>query len=73
MTKQNRPNVRVPNFEKTVKEIVVEKQVTYVEAVLIYCQENSIDPDYTKNLMTDEIKDRLEEEFGGLNMIDDSK
>lgn len=73
MKKENRPNVRVPNFEKTVKEIVQEKGIKYIEAVLIYCEQNGVDPDYTKNLMTDDIKKCLEAEFDSLNMIDDSK
>lgn len=63
------PKLRVTNFESSVLRIVEEKNVTYIDAVLEYCQDNGVSPDYVKNLMTDTIRERLEEEYRTLNML----
>lgn len=63
------PKLRVSNFEKSVLEIVATKKTTFIDAVLIYCQDNQVDPDYVKSLMTGPIKSKLEAEFKDLNMI----
>lgn len=54
-------------------QIVSEKKTSYIDAILIYCQDNQIDPEYVKSLMTTSIKAKIEEEFKSLNMIRDIK
>lgn len=64
-----KPKFRVNNFEKSVLRIVEEKKTSYIDAVLIYCEENQVDPDYVKTLMTPTIKAKLESEYKTLNML----
>jgi len=69
MAAKNSPKVRVNNFEKSVVKIVGEKKISYIDAILEYCKENELDPEYTKNLMTVTIKSKIEAEYQALNML----
>lgn len=59
----------INNFEESVLTYVDERGMTFIEAVLFYCEENKMDPEYVKHLMTDPIKNKLEAEYRGLNML----
>lgn len=69
MDEQILPKLRVNNFETSVLRIAEDKQIGYIDAVLEYCRENGIDPDYVKNLMTDTIRELLAAEYQALNML----
>ncbi len=64
-----KPKVRVNNFERTVVQIVADKKISYIDAILEYCKINEIDPEYTNTLMTATIKDKIEAEYQSLNML----
>lgn len=69
MPAPKKPRVRVNNFERTVVQIVADKNIGYIDAILEYCKRNEIDPEYCKNLMTQTIKDKIEAEYQALNML----
>ena len=69
MTTRKSPKVRINNFERTVVQIVAEKKISYIDGILEYCKDNEIDPEYIKNLMTANIKSKIEAEYQALHML----
>lgn len=64
-----RKSSRADNFEKAIIKIVTEKNMPYIDAILEYCEDNEVDPEYVKNLMTEDIKQKIEDEYESLNMF----
>ena len=58
------------NFSKLVElEVLKSKSMTYIDAVLLVCSNNGIDPSDAKTLLTDIIKNKIEVEAAQENKI----
>ncbi len=52
-----------------VEDIVRKKRVSYIDAVVLYCTENQIDPSTTKSMINKGLKEKIAYEAQGLNML----
>ena len=53
----------------TIEEIVKEKELSYMEAVLYYAQGLEIEPEAMAKMLNQSIKDKIEVEAQSLNML----
>jgi hypothetical protein len=56
-------------FAQKIEEIVKEKQITHMEAVLWYCQTQEIEPDSVKGLVSKALKEKIEANARDLNFL----
>jgi len=56
-------------FSKLVENTVIEKSIGYMEAILLLCEKNNIEPEDVRKFISPVIKDKLEAEAMGLNFI----
>ena len=52
-------------FALHIEEIVVEKRISHMDAVLLYCEQNFIDPEDISSMINKNLKQKIE-----LNMIE---
>ena len=52
-----------------IEEIVKSKELSYMEAVLHYAQKSEIEPEAMAKMLNQSIKDKIEVEAQGLNML----
>ena len=63
-------SIITPNkFALLVEDIVRKKRVSYIDAVVLYCTENQIDPSTTKSMINKGLKEKIAYEAQGLNML----
>ena len=53
----------------TIEKIVKEKELSYMESVLHYAQKSEIEPEAMAKMLNQSIKDKIEVEAQGLNML----
>ena len=53
----------------TIEEIVKDKELSYIEAVLHYAQKSEIEPEAMAKMLNQSIKDKIEVEAQSLNML----
>ena len=58
-------------FALLIEDIVKDKKVNYMEAVVLYCEENGIDPSSIKPLVNKHLKEKIAYEAQSLNMLKD--
>lgn len=56
-------------FSLYIEQIVKEKRVNHMDAVLEYCKENFIEPDDISSLINKSLKDKIEVCFRELNYL----
>ena len=56
-------------FSKIVEETVLDKALSYMDAVLYICEKNSIDPEDVKKFISPIIKGKIEAEAMSLNFL----
>lgn len=56
-------------FTKLIAHTVQEKSLSYMDAVLYLCEENSIDPEDVKKFISPVIKGKIEAEARALNFL----
>ena len=56
-------------FAQKIEEIVKEKQITHMEAVLWYCSDQDIEPDSVKGLISKPLKEKIEANARELNFL----
>ena len=56
-------------FAKKIEEIVKDKQITHMEAVLWYCDDQEIEPDSVKGLISKALKEKIEANARDLNFL----
>ena len=59
-------------FTTAVEELVIEKKLTYIDAIVHFCQENHLEPDSVKGLITPPLKEKIKAEAIGLRVLKDS-
>ena len=53
----------------TVEELVREKELSYMDAVLHYAQKSELEPEAMAKMLNQSIRDKIEVEAQGLNML----
>ena len=62
--------ILTPNkFALIIENIVKDRNITYMEAVLEYCQSHNIDPSDTKAMISKTLKEKIAYEAQNLNML----
>jgi hypothetical protein len=56
-------------FSKLVEKNVLEKKMTYMEAVLLVCEDHGIDPEDVRKFVSAPIQEKIEGEAMRLNLI----
>ena len=56
-------------FSKIITEIVEEKEISYMDAIMDYCQKNQLDIESAAKLINQKIKKQLKEEAIELNFM----
>ena len=62
--------ILTPNkFALIVENIVKEKKISYIDAILDYCTDNEIDPANTRSMINKTLKEKIAYEAQNLNML----
>ncbi len=56
-------------FSLYIEQLVREKKMSYMDAVLDYCKENFLEPDDVSSLINKSLKDKIEMDFRELNYL----
>lgn len=56
-------------FSKMIEATVADKAIGYMEAILLVCEDNNIEPEDVKKFISPIIKDKLEAEAMALNFL----
>ena len=59
-----------PNkFAILIEDIVKTKRISYIDAVVLYCEKHNIDPSTTKSMINKNLEEKIAYEAQGLNML----
>ena len=62
--------IETPNkFALIIENMVTEKKISYIDAILEYCKDNEIDPSNTKSMINKNLKEKIAYEAQNLNML----
>ena len=56
-------------FSKMIEEAVVQKKLSYMDAILDICEKNNIEPEDVRKFVSPIIRDKLEAEAMSLNLL----
>ena len=59
-------------FTRAVEELVIEKKLNYIDAIVYFCQENHLEPESVKGLITPPLKEKIKAEAVGLRILKES-
>tara|TARA_Y100000592_G_scaffold79481_1_gene125362 strand:+ start:169 stop:390 length:222 start_codon:yes stop_codon:yes gene_type:complete len=59
-------------FALTIEGMVKEKRISYMDAILKFCDENEIDPSSVGSLINKSLKEKIQLEAEKLNLIEKS-
>ena len=59
-------------FMANIEELVQRTKMTYIDAVVHYCEENKLEPETTGQMVGGKLKQHIQEEAEGLNLIQKS-
>ncbi len=59
-------------FALTIESMVKEKRISYMDAILKFCEENDIDPSSVGSLINKSLKEKIQLEAEKLNLIEKS-
>lgn len=57
------------SFSLHIEKLAVERRLSYMDAVLKYCEENFLEPDDIKHLINKTLKDKIEKDMMDANML----
>ena len=57
------------DFSLHIEQMVKEKRINYMDAVLEYCKENFLEPGDVSKLINKSLKDKIEMDFRELNYL----
>ena len=57
------------DFSIHIEHIVLDKKLSYMDAVLLYCRENFIEPEDVAKLVNKSLRDKLEVNFQDENYL----
>ena len=56
-------------FSLEIERIAKEKEITHMDAVLLYCKDNQIEPEKVSSLITKGLKEKIETNARELNFL----
>jgi len=56
-------------FQANIEELVQRTKMTYIDAVVHYCEENKLEPETAGSMVGGKLKQNIQEEAEGLNLI----
>ena len=56
-------------FSLYIEQLAQQNKITYMDAILEYCQENMLEPEDISSLINKSLKDKLEMDFRELNYL----
>lgn len=56
-------------FQLEIDTLVEKKGCSYMEAILLFCEENDLEPERVPALLSNALQSRVEEEASDLNLI----
>jgi KaiC/GvpD/RAD55 family RecA-like ATPase len=56
-------------FSLYIEQMVKDKRLSYMDAVLEYCKENYLEPEDVSSLINKSLKDKIEMDFRELNYL----
>tara|TARA_B100000902_G_scaffold191728_1_gene183235 strand:- start:1461 stop:1682 length:222 start_codon:yes stop_codon:yes gene_type:complete len=56
-------------FTTAVEQLVIDKHLTYIDAIIHFCQQNHLEPDSVKGLITPPLKEKIKAEAVGLRFL----
>lgn len=56
-------------FSLLIEQMVVDKQCSYMDAIVLYCENNEMEIESAAKLVNIKIKQQLEVEYGELNLL----
>ena len=59
-------------FTRAVEELVIEKKLSYIDAIVYFCQQNHLEPESVKGLITPPLKEKIRAEAIGLRVLKES-
>ena len=59
-------------FALTIESMVKEKRISYMDAILKFCEDNEIDPSSVGSLINKSLKEKIQLEAEKLNLIEKS-
>ena len=59
-------------FAVAVETIVIDKKLSYIDAIVYFCQENHLEPESIKGLITPPLKEKIKAEAVGLRFLKES-
>ena len=66
--------ILTPNkFALIVENIVKDKKISYIDAILEYCKDNEIDPSNTRSMINKTLKEKIAYEAQNLNLLNVEK
>ena len=60
-------------FTEKVEQLILKSKLDVVDAILKVCEQNNLEPESAKRLISQPLKDKLEAEAQGLNMVNRGK
>ena len=56
-------------FIENIEELVQRTKMTYIDAVLFYCEENKLEPETAGQMVGGKLKQHIQEEAENLNLV----
>ena len=56
-------------FTTSVEQIVIDKKLSYIDAIVYFYQENHLEPESVKGLITPPLKEKIKAEAVGLRFL----
>ena len=56
-------------FSQFIEQTALNNKQTYVDTIIEFCEENSLEPSDLTNLISKSLKDKLEVDFGSRGML----
>lgn len=57
------------SFSLHIEKLAFERKLSYMDAVLKYCEENYLEPDDIKHLVNKTLKDKIEQDMMQSNLL----
>ena len=57
-------------FMENIENLVQQTRMTYIDAVMHYCEENKLEPETAGKMMGGKLKQNIQEEAEDLHLID---
>ena len=56
-------------FAEKIETIVLQKGLNYIDAIVYFCDQEHLDPESVKNLITPPLKEKIESDAMSYNML----